>query len=447
MEHPNALGEQPVGRLLWKFSVPAITGMVVNALYNIVDSVFVGRGVGELGLAAVTIAFPLVIVLMGFGMLVGVGASARISICLGQKDKAMAELILGNATGLLFLLAAGLTAALLVFLDPLLILLGATPELLPMAREFTRVLLLGSIFMYLSFGLNSVIRAQGHPKTAMATMLIAAGLNVVLNPIFIFGLHLGISGSALATVIAQAVAAFWVLLFLRSEKSFLKLHWKNLKPKRSIVAEIVSIGSSPFLMQIAASVVGVLFNHSLILYSGELGVAAMGIINRVAMLLVMPVFGISQGAQPIIGYNFGANNFQRVKETLYKAGVAATLICCAAFLIVQIFDESIIRLFNGNEELIAIGAFGMRIYLFMLPIIGFQVVCTTYFQAVGKARQAIFLSLSRQFVFLLPLVLLLPRFFGLTGIWLAGPAADLVSSLLTGALLWLEFRHLNRMSL
>ncbi|WP_346353223.1 MATE family efflux transporter [Azotosporobacter soli] len=447
MEHPNALGEESVGRLLWKFSVPAITGMVVNALYNIVDSVFVGRGVGELGLAAVTIAFPLVIVLMGFGMLVGVGASARISICLGQKDKAMAELILGNATGLLFLLAAGLTAALLVFLDPLLMLLGATPELLPMAREFTRVLLLGSIFMYLSFGLNSVIRAQGHPKTAMATMLIAAGLNVVLNPIFIFGLHLGISGSALATVIAQAVAAFWVLLFLRSEKSFLKLHWKNLKPKRSIVAEIVSIGSSPFLMQIAASVVGVLFNHSLILYSGELGVAAMGIINRVAMLLVMPVFGISQGAQPIIGYNFGANNFQRVKETLYKAGVAATLICCAAFLIVQIFDESIIRLFNGNEELIAIGAFGMRIYLFMLPIIGFQVVCTTYFQAVGKARQAIFLSLSRQFVFLLPLVLLLPRFFGLTGIWLAGPAADLVSSLLTGALLWLEFRHLNRMSL
>lgn len=446
MNNPQELGQQPIGRLLWKFSVPAITGMVVNALYNIVDSVFVGRGVGELALAAVTISFPLVIVLMGFGMLVGVGASAQISICLGRQDKLLAEKVLGNATALLLLLAVLLTAGMMLFLDPVLVLLGASPDLLPMAHEFTEWIVLGSVFMYIGFGLNSVIRAQGHPKTAMATMLISAGLNVLLNPLFIFGLQLGIRGSALATVLAQAVAAIWVLLFLRSDKSYLRLTCGNLRLERAIVRDIVAIGMSPFAMQIAASVVGVLLNHSLILHSGELAVAAMGVINRVAMLLLMPVFGISQGAQPLIGYNFGASNHQRVGETLYKAGLAATLICSVAFVVVQWFAEPILRLFNSNAQLIAIGSVGMRIYLCMLPIIGFQVICTTYFQAVGKAREAMFLSLSRQCVFLIPLVLLLPRWWGLNGIWAAGPTADLVASVLTGALLWRERRQLRQIA-
>ncbi len=444
MENPKELGEQPVGRLLWKFSLPAITGMVVNALYNIVDSVFVGRGVGELGLAAVTVAFPLMMLLMGFGMMVGVGASTHISICLGRQDKALAERTLGNAFFLLLFLAVATTALLIGFLDPVLITLGASAEILPLARDFTRLILFGNAFMYIGFGLNSVIRAEGHPRMAMVTLLISAGLNTVLNPVFIFGLKLGISGSALATVIAQAVGAIWVLCFLRSKKSYLQLRFKNLQPEREIVREIIAVGMSPFLMQVAASVIAVFFNHSLIIYSGELAVAAMGVINRVAMLMLMPVLGISQGAQPIIGYNFGAADYGRIKETLYKAGVAATGICLAAFLIIQIFDREIIRLFNDNHELIALGSKGMRIYLCMLPIIGFQIVCSTYFQAVGKAKKAIFLSLSRQVLFLAPLVLILPRFLALDGIWLSGPLADLAASIITGVLIWAELKDFAR---
>lgn len=443
MSNPRELGEEKVGKLLWKFSLPAITGMLVNALYNIIDSIFVGNGVGEVGLAAVTIAFPIMLILMGFGMLIGVGATALISIRLGEKKKEEAEKILGNALSMVILLAIILTSSVLFFLDPILIKLGAESTTLPYARDFSRIILLGSIFSYIGFGLNNVIRAEGKPKIAMATMVISAILNAILNPLFIFIFKLGISGSALATVISQAVSACIVITFFLSGKSYLKLRWHNLKLDRKIIDGIVAIGISPFSMQVAASIVTVLFNHSLLLYNGELAVAAMGIINRVGMVILMPIFGISQGVQPIIGYNYGAQNYTRVKAALTKAIVAATMIATAGLIFVQLLDVHIIRLFNDNQELINLGSVGLRLSLVMLPIIGFQVISTTYFQAVGKPKQAIFLSLSRQVLILIPMIFLLPRILGLTGVWLASPVADLISSILTGVLLFIEIRHLK----
>jgi len=445
MERSKSLGEEKISVLLWRFSLPAIVGMVVNALYNVVDSIFVGRGVGEIGLAAVTIAFPIMIILMGFGMLVGVGASAVVSLRLGEHKQHEAEKILGNAFTLAAILSVSLSAGMLLFLDPILIALGAEAEVLPYARDFTRIILLGSIFMYIGFGLNSVVRAEGNPQMAMKTILISSGLNIALNPLFIFTFELGISGSALATVVSQGVSAIWVLVYFLSTKSLLRLRIANLKLDKEIVSSIFKIGLSPFLMQIAASVVTVLFNFSLLKYGGELAVASIGIITRIAMLMLMPIFGLSQGLQPIIGYNYGAKNYHRVIKALKIAIYSATIFSIVGFLIVQIFDTQIIMLFNDNPDLIEIGSHGMRIYLFMLPVIGFQIIGANYFQAVGKAGYAIILSMSRQVIILIPLVLLLPGILGLNGAWLASPIADLVAAILTGIFLMKEIKKLGIM--
>jgi len=445
MERSKALGEEEISTLLWKFSLPAIVGMVVNALYNVVDSIFVGHGVGEIGLAAVTIAFPIMIILMAFGMLVGVGAAAVVSLRIGQHKQHEAEKIVGNAFTLAAILSVTLSAGMLLYLDPILISLGAQPTVLPYARDFTRIILLGSIFMYIGFGLNNVVRAEGNPKMAMTTVLISAGLNIVLNPLFIFTFHLGISGSALATVVSQGVSAIWVLAYFLGDKSLLKLRLSNLVLDKDIVLSIFKIGMSPFLMQIAASVVTVLFNYSLLKYGGELAVASIGVINRIAMLMLMPIFGLSQGLQPIIGYNYGAKNYARVIKALKIAIYAATIFSATGFLFIQLFDEQIIMLFNDNPELISIGSHGMRIYLCMLPIIGFQIIGGNYFQAVGKAGYAIVLSMSRQVIILIPLVLILPGLLGLNGAWLASPIADFISATLTGVFLFREIRKLGIM--
>jgi putative MATE family efflux protein len=444
MDQAQALGREKISKLLWDFSIPAIVGMVVNALYNIVDSIFVGNGVGDIGLTAVTIAFPIMIILMAVGMLIGIGASTLVSIRLGEQKPHEAEIILGNAFTLMVITVLPMTVVSLVFLDTILVLLGAEPDVLPYAREFTRIILLGSIFMHIGFGLNNIIRAEGNPKVAMATMLIAAFLNTVLNPLFIFVFKLGIAGSALATVSAQAVSASWVLYYLTSDKGVLKLRRENLRLDKEIVSEIVKIGMSPFVMQIAASVVTVIYNYSLLRYGGELAVAAIGIINRVAMLILMPIFGISQGVQPILGYNFGAKNYARVIEVIKLGMYAATAVSVLGFITTQLFATPIVRIFNDNPELIAIGSSGLKVFLVMLPIIGFQIIGANYFQAVGKANYAILLSMSRQVIILIPAIIVLPQFFGLLGIWVAGPVADFVSSLLTGTYLWLELRKLDQ---
>lgn len=444
MDRSHSLGEEKISTLLWRFSLPAITGMVVNAFYNVIDSIFVGRGVGEIGLTAVTIAFPIMIVLMGFGMLVGVGAAAVVSLRMGEKQQQQAEKILGNAFTLSMILSAAFTGSVLLFLDPILMMLGAEPDVLPYAREFTRIIVLGSPFMYVGFGLNNIVRAEGNPQMAMSTTLISAGLNIVLNPLFIFTFHLGIGGSALATVISQGVSAIWVLVYFLRGKSVLRLRKKNFSLDKKIVRSIFEIGMSPFLMQIASSLTTVLFNYTLLRYSGELAVASIGIINRMGMLMLMPIFGISQGLQPIIGYNYGAGNYDRVMKALKIAIGAATLFSTVGFLLIQIFDKQIIMLFNDNPELILLGSEAMRINLCMLPVIGFQIIGANYFQAVGKAGYAIVLSMSRQLIILIPLILLLPRLLGLHGVWLASPIADFSAALLTGIFLFRELRKLSQ---
>ncbi|QDR81020.1 MATE family efflux transporter [Sporomusa termitida] len=446
MDQSQALGQEKISKLLWDFSLPAIVGMVVNALYNIVDSIFVGNGVGDVGLTAVTIAFPIMLVLMAIGMLIGIGASTLVSIRLGEQKYQEAEFILGNAFTLMVIAVLPTTAGAFLFLDQILVGLGAEANVLPYAREFTRIILLGSIFMHIGFGLNNIIRAEGNPRVAMATMLISAVINTALNPLFIFVFELGIAGSALATVVAQAVSATWVLRYLTSDKSVLKLRWTNLRLDKNIVYEIVKIGLSPFLMQLAASVVTVIYNYSLLRYGGELAVAAIGIINRVAMLILMPILGISQGVQPILGYNYGAKNYTRMLEVIKLGIYAATAVSILGFIVTQLFATPIIRVFNNNPELIAIGSSGLKVFLILLPIIGFQIIGANYFQAVGKAGHAIFLSMSRQVIILIPAILILPHFFGLPGIWFAGPVADFVSSLVTGGYLWLELRKLDNLT-
>ena len=443
MDQSASLGQKKISKLLWEFSLPAIIGMVVNALYNIVDSIFVGNGVGEIALTAVTIAFPIMIVLMAIGMLIGIGASTLVSIRLGEQNRHEAEVILGNACSLMIVAVLSTTVVALIFLDQILVLLGAEPHVLPYAREFTRIILLGSIFMHVGFGLNNIIRAEGNPRMAMSTMLIASLLNIVLNPLFIFVFKLGIAGSALATVAAQAVAAVWVLRYLISDQGVLKLRWSNLRIDKTIVLDICKIGLSPFLMQIAASAVTVLYNFSLLSYGGELAVAAIGVVNRVSMLILMPIFGISQGVQPILGYNYGAKNYERVIEVMRLGTYAATLISVAGFAVTQLFSTQIIRIFNDNSELIAIGANGLKLFLFMLPVVGFQIIGANYFQAAGKANYAIFLSMSRQVIILIPAIIILPKFWGLEGIWMASPISDVVSALVTGIFLWLELRRLD----
>jgi putative MATE family efflux protein len=445
MDHTKQLGEARISKLLFKFSIPAVTGMVVNALYNVVDRIFIGQGVGRMGIAGLTIAFPLMTVMMALSMLIGLGATALISIRLGEQRKEEAELIVGNAMVCLALIALTVTIFGLIFIDPLLRLFGASNDVLPYARDYMRIILLGAIYMSIGFGMNHFIRAEGNPKIAMLTMLLGAITNTILDPIFIFVLGWGIKGAAWATIISQAASAVWVLSYFLRKKSHLRIQIPNLKLKLDVVRQITALGSAPFMMQIAASVIGVILNTSLARYGGDLAISAMGIVNSVAMFFLMPLFGMNQGAQPIIGYNYGAEKFDRVKKTLKLAIAAATTVVLFGFTMMRLFPQSLVGLFSKEDpELISLSSRAMQIYLLMLPIIGFQIVSSNYFQAVGKPRQAMILSLSRQVLLLIPALLILPRFFGLNGVFYAGPVADFGSSVITGIWLYFEIKHLNR---
>ena len=439
------MGEGSIPRLLLKFSVPAIVGMLVNALYNVVDRIFIGLGVGPLGIAGATVGFPIMIVQMAFGMLIGMGATALVSIRLGEKKKEEAERILGNALSLLVLVSLTIMTAGLVWLRPLLSLFGASPAILSQSYEYISVILAGSVFMGVGFGMNGFIRAEGNPRMAMLTMVIGAVLNTLLDPLFIFVFRMGVRGAAIATVISQAVSAAWVLSYLLGGRSLLKIRLANLKISREIAASIVALGFAPFAMQLAASVLNALLTRQLQRFGGDLAIAAMGIIFSLNMLILMPVFGINQGAQPLIGYNYGARRFDRVKQALRLAIGAATAVVTLGFAVVQLFPASLVRLFSRDSaELLSIGVTAIRLVLMTLPLVGFQIVAASYFQAVGKPRQAMLLMLSRQVLLLIPAILILPRFFGLLGIYYAVPLADLGSALLTGTWLALELRKLGR---
>lgn len=446
MNKSNELENEKIGKLLLKFSIPAIIGMLVNALYSIVDRVFVGRGVGSIALSGVAVTFPISNVIMAFGMLVGIGAGAVVSIKLGQHKNEQAEKIIGNAYVLVIILSLFVTITGIIFIDPILRILGASSETMPYAKQFGTIILLGVVLQNVGFGMNPLIRSEGDAKTAMLTMLIGAILNFILNPIFIFVFKLGVVGSALATVISQAVCSIWVFLYFVKGKSLLKLRKKNMKLEMNIIMQIVAIGMSPFAMQLAASLVTITFNKSLAQYGGDVAIGAFALINSIVMLVLMPIFGINQGAQPILGYNYGAKNPARVKKTLRYAVIAAVTVATIGAFFVEVFPVQIIRIFNTTDtELVRIGSSGLTIFCAMFPFVGFQIVCTNYFQAVGKAKHSMFLALLRQVVLLIPLILIMPHFFNLNGIWIAGATSDFISTLITACFIFYEMNKLNKL--
>jgi putative MATE family efflux protein len=447
MDNSRVLGTAPIGSLLARYALPSIVGMVVSALYNIVDRIFIGRGVGSLALAGVTVAFPLQLCQIAFSVLIGVGASALISISLGQQDRRKAERALGN--GFLLVLAVSITIAALgiAFLDPLLRLFGASATVLPYAHAFSLVILLGTPFATVSQGVNGFIRSEGNPRVAMATQLIGPVLNTFLCPFFIFGLKLGIVGSALATVISQAVGTVWVLSYYLSGRSLLKLRARNFAPRPEIVRAIVAIGSAPFLSELASAVMNGIMNNQLERYGGDSAVTAMSIVFAVSNLVYLTLLGITMGVQPIIGYNTGATNYGRVRRAELLALAAATCFVTFCFAGVQIFPAGFVRLFAGGAPgILEIGVYALRHYFFVMPLIGFQVLSAGYFQAVGKPRQSVLLGLSRQFIILVPLLYILPRYWGLDGVWNAQPIADALSFAITAVFICRELSSLAKLS-
>jgi putative MATE family efflux protein len=445
LDRSEQMRSQKIGRLLWSFSLPAITGMMVNSLYNIVDRIFLGRGVGSIAIAATTVAFPVMIILMAVSVLIGIGATALISIRLGERKIEEAEKIAGNAMTMLILLPLIFTLIFFAFTDSILTAFGASGTVFPYAREFLQIIMLGSAFGSISMGMNNFIRAEGNPQRAMSTQILGAVVNVILNYVFIFKLGWGIRSSALATVIAQFVSAAWVLSYFFTGQSLVKIRLKNLVPEFSTLLKVMTIGFAPFAMHIANSIQQLILNKTLMLHGGELALSAVGIMMSIATLLFMPILGLGQGAQPIIGYNYGARQYDRVKGTLRVAVIAATCIALAGYLVLRLWPTQIIGLFSRNDtELITLTSHAMGIYFALLPVIGFQIICSGYFQAVGKALQSTILGLSRQVLLFIPLLLLLPRWWGIEGVWRTAPIADAISVLLTAALIHLEMRGLEK---
>lgn len=445
MEYVNPLGEEKVSKLLVKFSVPAIAGMMVNALYNIVDRIYIGNceELGSFGLAAITIGFPIMIMLLAIGILLGVGGATLFSIRLGEKQQENAENALGNAfvlliiAGLLFMISGQ------IFLKPLLMLFGASEAVLPYSMEYMRVIFFGSVFQVVSMGMNNFIRADGNPKIAMMTMFLGAGINTLLDPLFIYIFRMGMTGAALATILAQAISAVWVVAYFTGKRSRNKLKLKYMKLKLNLAARIISLGLPGFFMQIANSLLNMILNKSLFIYGGDIAVSGMGVINSLQTILLMPIIGLNQGLQPIISFNFGAKKYSRVKNAVKLAILAATVIVVSGYIITRLFPGQLIALFNREPELINFGSKALIRWFFCMPVIGFQIISANYFQAVGRPRSSMFLTLTRQIIFLIPAVIIFPRFWGINGLLYAAPFADFFSVLLTGIWFYYGIKNLG----
>lgn len=441
------LAEESIGKLLMKYSIPAIIGMMVNALYNIVDRMFIGRipEVGSLALTGVGITMPITSILLAFGMLIGIGSTANISLNLGRGKRDVAERLIGSSVTLSLIVGMVITIIGLAFINPILHIFGASTNTLFYAKEYITVILLGCTFNILSFALNSTVRADGNPKMASFTMVIGCLTNVVLDYIFVFKFNIGIKGAAFATVISQALTFFIILYYYTKGKSNLKLKSQNLKLNKNLIMMTFAIGIAPFATQIANSLVQVVANNALKTYGNDLSIGAMTVISSINMVFMMPIFGINQGCQPIIGFNYGAKKYDRAKKTFIYATVAATIICTIGGILIQSFPQLAIGIFNDDRTLTDLATKGLRIYLMMMPIVGINIVATSYFQSIGKAKMSMFVSLLRQVILLIPFTLILPTFIGLDGVWAAGASADFLSVVITLILIFIEFKSLNRL--
>lgn len=442
----HQLGHEPVGRLLWQYSIPAIVGIVVMALYNVVDRIFIGQGVGSDAIAGLAVTFPVMNLSSALGVLIGAGASARVSIVLGQKDKRKAELILGNSFVFTIMFAAIYLSIFAIFLDDILLLFGASQVTLPYARDFMTYILPGMLMMNLCFSFNNIMRSSGYPARAMVTMFIGAGLNVILAPIFIFALKWGIKGAAIATDISMTVSMLFVMAHFFSSKS--ELHFKKgiFKLQWHIFLSIIAIGAAPCIVNITGSLMNGIMNNLLYDYGGDSAVGAMGILMTYTQLLVMVVIGVCQGMQPIIGYNYGASNFNRLKKAYLLSVVSASTIMIIGTGFAFIAPHWIARAFTSDNELIVNTTLAFRLSLIMFWAVGFQIVSTTFFQSLGKAGKSIILSLCRQILFLLPIVFILPKHFGLDGVWASFPISDALATSVTAILIIFQLRKINQLA-
>ena len=441
---PTELGTEKIGKLLKQYAIPAIIAMTASSLYNMVDSIFIGHGVGAYAIAGLAITFPLMNLGAAFGSLVGVGAASLISMLLGERNYGMAQKVFGNVITLNLLIGLIYTIVVLLFLDPILIFFGGSEQTLPYAREYMVIILWGNMITHMYFGLNAILRAAGFPKRAMYATIFTVVLNTVLDPVFIYVFDMGISGAAIATVLSQFIALCIQLKWFSNKNDV--LHFKkgiyNLIPR--ISKDILAIGASPFLMNVAACFIVILINSGLKKYSGDLAIGAYGIINRVAFIFVMIVMGLNQGMQPIVGYNYGAKKFDRVHKTLVTTILLATGVTTFGFLIAELFPKLFIVMFTTESELIDIAEKGMRIIFMFFPIVGFQMVTTNFFQSVGMAGKSIFLSLSRQLIFLAPCLVILPIFFDVTGIWMSMAVADALASIIAAFMLTNQIKQFKR---
>ncbi|HPT20959.1 MAG TPA: MATE family efflux transporter [Bacteroidales bacterium] len=439
----DELGVEKIGKLLLQYSIPAIIATAAASLYNIIDRIFIGQGVGPLAISGLALTFPLMNILAAFGSMVGIGSSAMVSIRLGQHDRNGATLILGNAVMLCIILGIIVPALTFIFLEPILRALGASSDTLPYAKEFMQVILVGNMFTHLYLGLNNIMRASGYPKKAMITTLVTVAVNLALAPVFIFVLKWGIRGAALATVFAQITGTILATYHFTRIDSFVHFLPGYMKLKKAIIRDIFSIGTSNFLILICSSVVVSIMNLSLSRYGGDYAIGAFGIINSIANLIVMIVIGFTQGMQPIVGFNFGAKQIPRVTRTYKLTVFSGVCVATVGFLFSELFPGQIATAFTTNKELIDLAAHGMRLNFIMLPIVGFQIVTTNFFQSIGKAKITILLSMSRQVLLLIPALLILPHFLGLDGAWLSGPVADLTSSLITFIVLQWQIKKMK----
>mgnify|MGYP004609471277 FL=1 len=438
------LGTKPVGRLLLQYSLPAIVAMTASSLYNMVDSIFIGQGVGPMAISGLALTFPFMNLGAAFGAGVGVGASTCISVKLGQKDYQTAQNILGNTVvlNLIIGLAFGLIA--LLFLDPILYFFGASDQTLPYAHDYMVVVLLGNVFSHMYFGMNAVLRAAGKPRQAMYATIFTVVMNTLLDPLFIYPMHMGIKGAAYATILSQVMALVWQMWIFSRKDELLHLRRGIYRIRRDIVRNIIAIGMSPFSMNVCACIVVIFINKGLYSYSGDLAVGAYGIANKVAFIFIMINMGVNQGMQPIAGYNFGAQKLDRLMKTLKICMVAGTCVTTAGFVVAEFFPYPAARLFTTDPTLIGLSVDGMRIMMASFPLVGSQMVITNFFQSIGKARVSMFLSLSRQLIFLLPLLLLLPLEWGVGGVWCAMPISDTVAAIVTFALMVSYMRKFKR---
>ena len=442
---PTELGTERIGKLLKQYALPAIIAQTASSLYNMVDSIFIGQGVGPLAISGLAVTFPLMNLSTAFGTLVGAGAATMLSVLLGQKNYKAANKVLGNVVSLNVIIGLIFMAVALIFIDPILYFFGASENTLPYAKEYISIILIGNVITHLYFGLNAAMRSSGFPKKAMMLTIFTVAFNTVLDPIFIFAFDLGIAGAAWATVLAQTVAMILVMAHFSNRKRAFHFEKGIFKLDLRVAKDSLVIGMGPFLMNAAACLVTLFINQQLRDYSGDLGIGAYGICNRFIFMFIMICMGLNQGMQPIAGYNYGARQYSRVKEVFYQTAKLATIVTTICFAIGMFIPKLAAGIFTHDEALLEMSAEGMRLLVIGFPIVGYQMIGTNFFQSLGMVKKSVILSLSRQILFLLPLLYALPLWHGASGVWLSFPVSDVLSALLTAILLRRLFSKFNKL--